>query len=162
MRARIPLLFFGILLVGLLFALGCSSESDGGTGPNQVSRQVKLTAARARWEGAGIDDYVWTVRRGCFCHVDFNRPALIRVENGIKTSVTDIQTGEPVDESSWQFYPTVEELFGVIQAAIDRGAYQLDTSYHSGLGYPHEVYIDQARQMVDEEQTYEGSGLQPE
>lgn len=148
--------------VGLLLIAGCSSYSDDGTGPGRELRQAGLDAARAQWEGAGIDSYRWTVRRGCFCPIEYNRPAIVRVVNGVRTSVTDVETGEPVSAQLASQFPTVDGLFDILQAAIDHEADRLEVSYDPALGYPSEVFIDQELYAVDEEQTYEGSNLEPE
>lgn len=125
-------------------------------------RQAGLDAAWEKWDDAGIETYRWTVRRGCFCPIEYNRPVVVRVENGVKTSVTDVETGEPVSAQLAAQYPTVVGLFDIIQAAIDHEADRLEVSYDSARGYPSDVFIDQELYAVDEEQTYEGSGLQPE
>ncbi|MFN2384078.1 MAG: DUF6174 domain-containing protein [Gemmatimonadota bacterium] len=149
-------------ILGVWLALACSSYSDDGTGPGRELRQAGLDAARAQWEDAGIESYRWTVRRGCFCPIEYNRPVIVRVERGVKTAVTDVETGEPVSAQRASQYPTVEGLFDIIQAAIDHEADRLEVSYDSAFGYPREVFIDQEIYAVDEEQTYEGSGLQPD
>lgn len=111
----------------------------------------EFEAARARWVEAAIQDYAYTLRRGCFCLPEFIGPVRIVVENGQVASRTLLSTGgEPLGEA--ERWPTIEGLFDYVERAM-READETTVRYHPDLGYPIEISVDWIRQAVDDEES---------
>lgn len=141
----------GPALAGLLpllaLAAGCSS---GPLGPQADA----LADARARWEAAGPEAYVFEFTRSCFCGPDILRPLEIRVVEGDVTAAVYADTGLPVDDPTREI-PTIDDLFAEIEDAIQRDAFRLEAEYDPVLGFPTEVAIDYLEMAVDEEMAFE-------
>ena len=59
--------------------------------------------------------------------------------------------------SNPEFLPepmTVEEMFALIQNAIDEKADAITVTYDATLGYPKELWVDYSKMMADEEMSY--------
>ncbi len=152
-----------LLLVAVaVLATGCGGD-DVGTASSTTStalspipeggdEQVRLDAARARWEAADIGDYEWTYARRCIC------PPLevqVHVEGGAEVSHELRAAGEqvPVDGSGVEIL-TMPDLFDVVQDAID-GADGLSVDYGAETGRVVAVDVDPIAGAVDDEVGYE-------
>jgi hypothetical protein len=131
----------------LVFLTAACSEPLG-------PQQDELTEAVARWEEAGLQDYVFEFQRLCFCGGDTIRRVRIEVRNGSVSAATYVDDGSPVREEYRTDLPTIEDLFEEIQDAIDREAHSLAASYHADRGYPTSVAIDYIENAVDEEMAF--------
>lgn len=140
--ARLPMIRAGvtILLAGLLGA--CSDPLD--------AERDAFRTARARWERAGIVDYVFDYQRWCFCGPDQTRRLRITVEGGEVVSAAYVDTNDPVADPL-DGLPAIDDLFDVIRDAIRRDAYTLSAAYDEELGYPTGVSIDYRENVADEE-----------
>jgi len=148
---------FGLAAAAAVMLAGCSVlDLDG-----YDDERERLEANRAAWEAQGIDSYEFVLRRLCFCAGGTN-PALVRVRNGERLSVTDTATGEPIDEQLVEYYLTVPELFDFIADAIDRKAHRIDVTYDRTFGFPSSISIDYLENAIDEEMAFEAKNLQPE
>ena len=137
-----------------LAGLGC-----GITGPDDPldGERERLEQARAQWRSLGIADYRFTFQRSCFCAPSLREPALVNVFRGDIVSVESAASGVPQDPA---FYYTVEQLFGIIEDAIDEDAARLSVTYDSAMGYPTSGFIDRSEQIADEEIGFEASRLE--
>jgi hypothetical protein len=135
----------------LLTACGDLLGVEGGDAP-----QDRLDAAEWKWDHAGIDDYVFTLRIGCFCGGPDR--VSITVQNDVVVEVRTIPEGVLVPATSG--YPTIRELFAILRDAIDLPAADVDADYHDGLGYPREIWVDWHASTADDEVSYEVSDLQ--
>lgn len=97
---------------------------------------------------SGIDDYRMRVRlQGDW----FAGSASIEVRNGVPVSITPVEHGNVgADSQVVQHYDTVDEMFGVIERAIEQKTDRLDVKYNETLGNPIDVYVDHAN-VIDEE-----------
>ena len=102
---------------------------------------------------AAILDYSVTVERRCVCD-GANRPVVVQVSGGAVVSMTDAQTGDPIEISAVGPYPSVEGLFEILQNAVDTDAHDIIATYQIDLGYPLELQIDFDRETKDEELGY--------
>ena len=144
-------------LLFLLAVVAAGSCSVLGNDEYDAERD-RLAAARRSWAAQGWDSYTFILRRLCFCGGGTD-PAEVVVQSGVRVSVTDVQTGEPIPAEWRQYYLTVPELFDFIEDAIDRKAYQIDVTYHAETGFPTHVQIDYIENAIDEEMGFEVSGL---
>ncbi len=116
-----------------------------------------LATNRARWERRGFASYELTLVRTCFCATI--EPVRIVVRDNSRVSTVFIGSGTPVPAELVPFYPTITGLFDLLADAYRRKADQVDVRYDPELGYPQRIYIDYARNIADEEVTYEVSAL---
>ncbi|MDZ8107728.1 MAG: DUF6174 domain-containing protein [Nostoc sp. DedQUE12a] len=117
---------------------------------NLAQRQLQFN--RNLWTKQNISNYRYTFSNGCFCIPEARGPVIIEVRNGQTTSITSVETGQPVQNREYfEHYNTIPKLFNVIQDAISRRASSLDVAYNPRLGYPTKINIDYNSQIADEE-----------
>ena len=134
----------------VLALLGTATACGGNsTGPAEFG----LRHARELWRQAAILDYSITVGRRCVCD-GANRPVVVQVSGGAVVSMTDAQTGDPIEVSAVGPYPSVEGMFEILQNAVDTDAHDIIATYQIDFGYPLELQIDFDRETKDEELGY--------
>ena len=122
----------GLSVVGLAFTMGASECGVLSTAPD-----ASLSAARARWERRGPDDYSITISRSCECLAAMAEPAVVVVRDGVVESRTYVRTGLPVPAEFAQGYPSIAELFQRIEDGLQaEGNGELSVDYHPLYGYP--------------------------
>ncbi|MEZ5451491.1 MAG: DUF6174 domain-containing protein [Thiothrix sp.] len=136
-------------------------DVDAINGANLTDAQSQLDANRAKWEAQSIPDYSFTLERSCFCAEDARSPINIEVVGGKISSATFKDSGEPVPDELGYNKLTVDDLFDTIQQAIKDGAAQVDVTYDQQYGIPTSIYIDQNRQIADEEVSLTTSNFEP-
>lgn len=144
-------------LAACLVASGCGILDAGPQGAEDDLRR-----AQARWVRAAIDDYDIVVSRMCFC-LEVG-PVLVRVRNGVRVEtvvVVDDAEG-PLAPNLIAFYPTIDELFGLIQEAVRDGVHELRVTYHPSLGFPTDLWVDRSPSIADEEFGYQVGLVVPE
>lgn len=129
--------------------------------------QQQLDANRKKWDSLDIDDYSFTLQRNCFCRGDAIRPVNIEVRDGSVTSARYADTGELIPDDRQYNKQSVynlnaEGLFNLVEQGIQSGAAQVDATYDKQYGLPTSIYIDQSRQIADEEMGYTISNFRPE
>ncbi len=135
----------------LPFLTGCVIFTSG-----SKDLQTELTEHRALWDVAAITDYSMRFQRLCvFCEIDFLIPVRITVRGDTIDTVTDLDTGAPVTETTAGTFLTIDELFDFIQDAIDQNASEINIRYHQVLGYPTDVDIDLTRSFFGDEAQFE-------
>ena len=143
-----------IFLSALSLLSSCDSIVDGRKGDDFV-------ASRNLWQQEGEENYSFEFSKFCYCGGLFN-PATIVVEADTVNTVLDPETGEPLrdpqtDELVFPKYPdsfqTIEELFDVIENALEK-ADKLKVEYNQQLGYPQNIDIDYIKEAIDDEVTY--------
>jgi hypothetical protein len=122
-----------LVMLATLLIGGCKSTV---TGP-----ESELAVGRARWAMVGPASYSVVVGRACECLDAAAGPVFISVRNGVVQSRQYTRTGAAVTSMRDDWFPTVEGLFAVIDAAIRDGIMPLDVSYDPTLGYPTRVFI---------------------
>jgi Family of unknown function (DUF6174) len=142
-----------VLSLALAAFPACNVMGDG-----DAEERARLAQARSRWRGAGISDYSYEVRKLCFCPPEVVGPFAITVRGGVVTSVVYRPTGAAVDPVP-ERHPTVEGLFGVVEATLERNPDRLAIDYDPELGYPRRIEVDTIVRAVDDEVTYEAASL---
>ncbi len=134
------------LLALLPFLTGCVIFSGS------KDLQTEVDENRALWDGAAIADYSMRFQRLCvICPIDFLIPVRITVRGDTIDTVTDLDSGAPVTGITAGTFLTIDELFLIIQDAIDQNASEIDVKYDAVLGYPTDVDIDLSRSVFNDE-----------
>lgn len=137
------------MLAGM--AAACSDPVSG--------QQRELDSNRDLWRGENITEYTYTLQITCFCPPEITQPVVVRVSQDSILSVVGAASGQPVEGSLIANFYTVDDLFEVVQDAIDREAHQLSVTYDADLHYPISIVIDYDERAVDEELALTASQL---
>ena len=128
--------------------------------PSLGELREELIQNRELWEAQRITGYQMEFRWNCFCAPDYVAPVIISVApGGTVDSVVFVENKLPVDPKFSADYPSIDELFDLIQGAIDRPAFHISVKYHPGLGYPLSAAIDYDRRIADEETAFQVSAV---
>lgn len=139
-------------------AWACESSSFG----LDMGRFAQLENSRTRWEAAGIRAYRIRSAKSCFCPTAALGWVEITVEDGVITSVERQDSGpgaDPVPEEHWSVFDTVEDLFDLVESAIESGAYSFEVEYDLEYGHPVLVSLDYQEHTADDEVTIEVAEL---
>lgn len=148
MRTRIGMALLATPLLDTLAACGAA------TGP-----QRELASARALWARRGLASYSIRVARSCECLPEMTGPVVVAVWDGTVESRHYATTGAPVTPVYADLFPSVEGLFGRIEAARRQRVARLEVSYDPAFGYAVRIAIDQDAVMVDDEVRYDAKDL---
>jgi hypothetical protein len=118
--------------------LGTKSLTIGTDTIPGTGQLAELQQRRAAWVARGITDYRVQVEKSCFCVSDITRPVLIEVRGGAVSKVWDLETAQPVSNTS--LYPTITGLFDAAIAERSRGG-NVSVSYDASLGTPARLEI---------------------
>ena len=124
--------------------------------PDGAERQ-EMESARAAWMRLGLNTYSYDYRRSCECRPEWTRPARVIVREGRVTEASDLTTASAMERVD--YYPTVDKLFKRISDAFENGAYRIDITYDPVLYYPTSIYIDEDRNVADEEYVLQVTNL---
>lgn len=128
-----------LLLVGAM--TGC------GLGNDDSFQYQKLGEARTLWDRKDVSSYSYILELECFCaSASELEPVLVTVQNGAVASVQywDENPAQrtPAPASIFGPYDTVEELFELVEDAIDRDADLLQVAYDAEYGFPSVINVD--------------------
>ena len=138
----------GVFLV-LPLAVACEGIFDP-----SYNDERDLDRARDRWYATNVYEYEVTVDRRCECQ--YTGPIRMLVRDGIPVAAVDRYSGAQVPLSVLRYYPSVEELFDLIDDALfGRQVNNVDVSYDHSYGYPRVTYIDYDRFYTDDDITYQ-------
>lgn len=109
---------------------------------------------RATWKAVGAVRYRMIQRLNCFC--PFDNPYLVAIEvlDDQIVSIRDVWTGVEVQDSPYNLYRTVDEIFELIAEAIESDADRISVEYSEFHGVPIATSIDYDRELFDEEIGY--------
>jgi hypothetical protein len=137
---KILKLAFALLLA--VAAAGCDNPFDS----DQFQRE-ELARARTLWEREGGPSYTFTMELQCYCAPGTSlAPVVVTVKNGQPVSriyARSKPTDPTINASAEVFgeYDTVEDLFEVIEDAIDNDANVLQVGYNDLKGFPEVINI---------------------
>ncbi len=138
---------FGLAIV-LPVVAGCSGIFDP-----DYNEQRDLERARDRWYATRAFEYEVTVDRQCECLYTGRIRMLVR--GGVPIAAVDRYSGAPVPLSVLRYYPSVEELFDLIDDALYGSSVRVDVSYDHSYGFPRVTYIDYDRFYTDDDLHFE-------
>ena len=141
-----------LALSGLLPALaGCAV-----LGLDDGSALDRLERAEARWAEHAPAEYSFTLARLCFCPPP--QRAIVVVEEGEVVTVLPAEPGGDVPAEARPYFLSIEGLFDEVRRALLE-ADEVDVTYDPRTGVPVRVAIDWVAAAVDDEVTYEVTGL---
>ena len=127
----------------------------GGCPDPMHPEQVALEAAWTQWRAVRPPDDSYTLlqRRICYClRTDEMR---VTVTRGAITAVVDAETGAAEPSEAYEWYRTVDQLFGEIREARRTDGMLREVAYHPTFGYPTLVSIDPIAMAVDDETAWQ-------
>lgn len=136
---------------------------------NDNEENATLDSSLNKWGQENYSHYAFIVDRSCFCPGGFY-PAMVVVEADTVSTALDPNTNKPIpidsltggaDKSYSNFYPTIDDLFELIEDARQQDADILEVTYNDEFGYPEKIVIDYSTAMADEEISYTISGYSP-
>ena len=120
----------GSVLLGWALLAGCQSPLSSG-------ELNQLRVGEARWAGRGFSNYSYETIHLCFCGPPLTEWVQVDVVGGRVVRAVVLATGEEVQEDYLDFWPTIEELFGLVREARN---YQylddIEVSFDPVVGYP--------------------------
>lgn len=115
---------------------------------------AELDAARGRWQSASLGSYEYGYHKFCECHRESPPETTVTVRAGTVTGVRHRPSGSTTDvpaaDKNFEYYWTVDGLFGAIASALERGV-QVRAVYDAELGFPRELYIDYDADFIGDE-----------
>jgi hypothetical protein len=103
---------------------------------------------------AGVASYEYGYNKYCDCHRDTPPETVVVVDGGAVERVYHLYAGStrevPAREGSTDLYWTIEDLFRLIEGALERNA-TVRARYDATLGYPTAVYVDYAADVIGDE-----------
>jgi len=137
-----------VVLLGTLHGAGAQTT--------QVNDPLaaRLTTARALWQRAGFDHYVYGFNKFCECHRETPPETLVEVSGEAVTDVRHImvKTGDTVPASARNFalYWTIDDLFALLERASQSEAI-VRADFDAELGLPRRIFIDYLPDVVGDE-----------
>ncbi len=162
-RNEIPAIKAGFLtrgeLIKALYSINVVVEAKIADQKDQslTAAQTKLNAAISLWNSKDINNYTATQQLSCFCTPNSTHPISFEVKNDlvVSGSVKDVNETDKIPANELLSTPkTVEQMFALIQDAIDRKADSMTIEYDATLGVPMKINIDYSTMMADEEMYY--------
>ena len=85
----------------------------------------ELDGARARWQSAALAGYEYGYHKYCECHRESPPETIVTVRDGTVVGVRHRPAGSttevPAADKNFEYYWTVDGLFGLIASALERG-----------------------------------------
>jgi len=116
--------------------------------------QTDLEAGKTLWQAQNLSTYNYTYQLSCGeCPYDYQKAKLVHVVDDVVVAVNGSPIQSSLGSSSLSFddVPTLDELFALIQDAINANAFQLGVTYDEEYGYPTSIGIDYDEMIIDEE-----------
>jgi len=134
-----------LFIITLSTLMGCGGNEPGNPG------QSTLNQNRAVWTNQGIVHYTYDYVSSCFCG-DAGIKFSIEVDGNSVIAVFNHETNSMVDLATYPTkFRTINDLFEVIQSALNANAASINVTYNKNKGFPESIYIDYNVQMADEE-----------
>jgi hypothetical protein len=119
-----------------------------------------LERNRQRWASAELRDYEYEYHLACFCVQDVTQRVRITVRGDVVAGVVRVSDGLPAS-SAFGPWPTVADLFTLIERELARRPQRLDVEYDATYGYPRSIILDIQLLAADDESVRSMSNLRP-
>lgn len=118
----------------------------------------------AKWNGANISHYRYSLFIGCFCPFGGDMPLTIEVKDGEIISMTRVD-GAPISQTDpsygvYESYATIDRIFLKLEADLTGEADDVAVTYDSSYGFPANVAVDYIKEAVDDEISYQISDFE--
>jgi hypothetical protein len=122
-------------------------------------QRAELERNRELWShGERLPSHQYRLHRGCFCPPP--NDLLVTVIDRDSVEIVDPDSGEPIDNLDAYFPVTIDDLFDLVDDAIDHADF-VEVDYDPVWGAPIRIAIDYLQQAVDDEVSFLLSDLQP-
>ena len=139
-----------LLAAAILITLGTGCGILDPDDPRD-SQKNDFESAQHKWNGKNPHNYSFTYRAVCFCASFATDSVRVEVRADTVATLTYIASGEPVPAERRFIFPTVNDLFDVLEDAFVRRASEITATYDATYGFPKDVGIDYSFQIADEE-----------
>lgn len=140
-------LFILLILINAAGLVSCGDVSE----IEPVTNSLELNYSR--WKKLGIDSYIITQQRMCFC-VEGGTKMLVVVNDNKIVSVIDSTTSKQIPQERWQQYKTIDQLFETAFIVRDSKPARFDLRFDETYSFPNSIWIDPSFQIADEEYGY--------
>ena len=141
------------ICVMLASLCGCEIVSLGED--RHVDTQSQLDYNRKKWDAEMASNYQFGFEWSCYCIEDYVAPVNITVRDNRVRGAAFVEGDVPIPiDIAIERYQTIDELFNLIQSAIDANADSISVEYHPESGYPTQVWIDYDPRIADEERGF--------
>lgn len=118
----------------------------------------------AKWNEANISHYRYSLFIGCFCPFMEDMPVTVEVNNGEIVSITSgkgiaIDSASPLKEVVDR-YSTIDRVFLALKADLTGDADDVVVEYDTTYGFPSNVAVDNIKQAMDDEISYQVSDFE--
>lgn len=120
--------------------------------PEYLQLLGELEKNRQLWRSQKINRYQFTYQQQCFCVAPGNIPLKVAVKNDKITQVIDLKNNQMI--TNLGFPKTIDQLFQILEKAIQSKADEISVTYDPKLGYPTKIAIDYQKILADEETSY--------
>ena len=142
-----------------IFAAAVLATSCESVQPVRIDRN--LVFAEQLWQQRQPFAYDITITKNCFCGFEEPGPVVVSVRNGAVISRRYVLSGHLVGATQAASYPTVDDLFVIIEQAALQHSERLEVYYDQVYGYPTSVAIDPRLTVADDESFYYVTDFQP-
>lgn len=136
----------------LLLCIGLAAALAGCSGDDYKDFQKLLDRNIAQWESQELDEYAFSYERSCFC-TPLRQSSLVEDGEVIRSYDNLDKVFIPNDDLEDNI--TIEDLFALVQEAIDREADALSVEFNEDFGYPVRVAVNFSYATADDEISYE-------
>ncbi|MBL7851866.1 MAG: hypothetical protein JNN04_13270 [Cyclobacteriaceae bacterium] len=137
------------MALSTLMVGACSSPSD--PTPPYAALQLVLNEKQAQWDSLHANHYSFDFEyKQIFSHLE-GLTFTVEVQSDSIISILNHATNQMEDPSAWPTIPTINEMFKLVQNAIDRNYYKISVKFNSTSGYPEMIGFDPEKQMADDE-----------
>lgn len=148
----------------LPFAAVLAALAVGGMNAAHADDLEALDENRRRWQAADVDSYVYAYTKFCECHPETPPETYVTVHGGAVVDVRHKPYGfdhyVQAEPRNFEWYWTVEQLFDLVAAGIERGA-SVRVRYDEELGFPRRLFVDRDRDLIGDEIDLELTRLDP-
>ena len=144
--------FLSLLVIGFLIVILVNIMPIAANENTDSPLVQELQENRQLWRSQQLKNYQYIYQQRCFCVPPSNTPLKVSVKNDKITQVVNLNTDQRLTDLT--FPKTIDQLFNIIQDAIQRNADEILITYDKTLGYPNRIAIDYQRILADDEITY--------
>jgi hypothetical protein len=148
MRPSLRSLCFALLVLAGCTRTPAADLPDAGESPQAQ-----------QWEARRLASYRYDYEQQCFCIREQTLPVTIEVRDGRVARVVVRSTGQDVTGRENLRWPTVPELFRIVEQARQNGTQPLVVRHDEQLGYP--TYIEAGSLAADAGVIYRATNLRP-